>query len=56
MSVPTSLGRMLDPYTHADTISVLSGMFSGFPGMVTRGNPWIDSPIFDRLAGERFGK
>lgn len=46
---------MLKPfdYTLADTRNVLNGAY----GAVThRGNPWIDSPLFDALAGERFGK
>lgn len=54
--IPTSLGRMLEPrdYTYDDTAYVLSGEFP-LPRMIARGNPWIESPIFDRLAGERFG-
>lgn len=59
MSVPTSLGRMLDPiprWFRVDTEMVLDGTVARHGLNVARGNPWIDSPIFDRLAGERFGK
>ena len=51
----TSLGVMWTTVPHwfaADTQAVVRGR--GGLG-VEYGHPWIDSPIFDRLAGERFG-